>query len=243
MDQENLLQKDTIWSFYESDNEIEKYKRRINNFLLPIIKQREIHKILEVGCGNGRAAIRLKELGFDIYGIDPHFKDDISKQYPFLIKGSGLELPFEDNSFELSYSLEVIEHVGTIDGAISMSQDYYKSRQKFIKELCRISEKYIVIATPNRYFPIDEHGNPLRFHSPFEKFTLSLNDLAELFTENGFSQYQCLSGVNYYEFERIQKLFGNIGVSLSKILLKMAASKFLSKTPFVPHLFVMFIKG
>ena len=133
--------------------------------------------------------------------------------------------------------------MGTEDGAIKIALNYKDERKKFVKELCRVSRKYVVVATPNRLFPIDEHGGPLRFHSPFEKFTLSLNDLAELFTENGFSQYQCLSGVNYYEFERIQKLFGNIGVSLSKILLKMAASKFLSKTPFVPHLFVMFIKG
>lgn len=83
MNQNNLLRQNTIWSFYESDIEIEKYKRRIDNFIVPMLKKKQIHKLLEVGCGNGRGVIRLKELGFDIYGVDPHFKDGISNQYPF----------------------------------------------------------------------------------------------------------------------------------------------------------------
>lgn len=152
-------------------------------------------------------------------------------------------MPFDDKSFELSYSLEVIEHIGTIDGAISISPDYYQSRQKFVKELCRVSEKYIVIATPNRYFPIDEHGNPLRFHSPLEKFTLSFNDLSYLFAENGFTQATCLSGLNYYELDRIKKIFGRFGVGISKFLLRLSESKILCKTSIVPHLFVLYSKG
>jgi len=61
-------------------------------------------------------------------------------------QGTALEMPFEDNSFEMVFSSAVIEHVGS-----------YENQSKFIGECHRISKKYIFITTPNRYYPIELH--------------------------------------------------------------------------------------
>jgi len=61
-------------------------------------------------------------------------------------QGNALSTPFADNSFELVFSSAVIEHVGSLE-----------NQNQFIKELVRISKKYVFITTPNRYYPIEFH--------------------------------------------------------------------------------------
>ena len=62
------------------------------------------------------------------------------------IQGTALDMPFENNTFDLVFSSAVIEHVG------SMNNQY-----KFISECFRISKKYVFITTPNRYYPVELH--------------------------------------------------------------------------------------
>ena len=53
--------------------------------------------------------------------------------------------PFQDESFDISFSNAVIEHVGS-----RMNQ------QEFLEEALRVS-KNIYITTPNRWFPLEAH--------------------------------------------------------------------------------------
>ena len=62
------------------------------------------------------------------------------------IQGTALEMPFENDSFDLVFSSAVIEHVGS-----NMNQS------KFIKECYRIAKRFIFITTPNRFYPIELH--------------------------------------------------------------------------------------
>jgi ubiquinone/menaquinone biosynthesis C-methylase UbiE len=57
-----------------------------------------------------------------------------------------LNFAFADNTFDFTFSNAVIEHVGN-----------RKNQETFIKECIRISRKYVFIATPNRYYPIELH--------------------------------------------------------------------------------------
>jgi ubiquinone/menaquinone biosynthesis C-methylase UbiE len=61
-------------------------------------------------------------------------------------QGTALEIPFENNTFELVFSSAVIEHVGS-----------NSNQSKFIFECFRIAKKYVFITTPNRYYPIEVH--------------------------------------------------------------------------------------
>jgi malonyl-CoA O-methyltransferase len=101
-------------SFEDGDND--KRYTYIKNNILPS------HKVLEVGCGKGRY---INRLNCDRYACDVA---DASKYIDgkFFI-GSCLQLPFEDNSFDIVFSCEVLEHSIFPDNAI--------------KELLRVTKK------------------------------------------------------------------------------------------------------
>lgn len=99
--------------------------------------------ILEVGCGRGLMLSKItsatKRSGIDPSSVAVDFASlqnpDIEYQVAFAEK-----LPFEDNSFDLVYSLEVIEHV--------------KNYQSMVDEIYRVLKPggQVFIQTPN--YPI-----------------------------------------------------------------------------------------
>ena len=62
------------------------------------------------------------------------------------VQADALSMPFDDKSFDLTFSSAVIEHVGSRE-----------NQAKFIRECIRVSKKYVFITTPNRYYPIELH--------------------------------------------------------------------------------------
>lgn len=61
------------------------------------------------------------------------------------VVGSGCELPFADQSFDLAFSNSAIEHVGTRDNQFA-----------FAREMMRVGKR-VYCQTPSRLFPIDPH--------------------------------------------------------------------------------------
>jgi hypothetical protein len=76
---------------------------------------------------------------------DASWMENVYKGLKFM-QGTALDMPFEDNKFDLVFSSAVIEHVGSIS-----------NQYRFISECFRISKKYVFITTPNRYYPIELH--------------------------------------------------------------------------------------
>src|SRR5262245_30004393 len=64
--------------------------------------------------------------------------------YPYIV-GSGLALPFTDQSMDLAFSNSVIEHVGTEENQF-----------QFAREMMRVGKK-VYCQTPSRLFPLDPH--------------------------------------------------------------------------------------
>lgn len=97
---------------------------------------------------------KLTALGLD----DASF---LEKQFPGLtfVKGSALEMPFEDKQFDLATSWATIEHVGS-----------RANQQKFVNEMLRVSRRCL-ITTPNRWYPVEFHSVlPLIHWLPPEQF-------------------------------------------------------------------------
>lgn len=65
---------------------------------------------------------------------------------------NALDLPFENQSFDLVYSNAVIEHVGD-----------KTAQQTFVNEHARVG-KHFILTTPNRMFPIEAHRHVLFAH-------------------------------------------------------------------------------
>ena len=131
--------------------QIELFKTEINkNDSIYDLKEK---KLLEIGAGVGTSLITArKKYGIDAYGIEPS-EDEFS---PFneisqallrenslplniITKGEAEQLPFENESFDLIYSTNVLEHV--------------KDPKKVIHESLRVLKKggYLQFVIPN-YF-------------------------------------------------------------------------------------------
>ena len=63
-----------------------------------------------------------------------------------LIKCDCRKMSLKSNSFDVVHSNATIEHVGN-----------EKNQAKFLSECYRVSNKFILIQTPNRFFPIEMH--------------------------------------------------------------------------------------
>lgn len=91
-------------------------KKNKNNFLLETVVNLFANlpkgKVLDLGCGNGDYAKRLKDLGFDVVAGDIdrtrfRYKNEIEFRHCDITK----EIPFYTNHFDYVLLLEVIEHL------------------------------------------------------------------------------------------------------------------------------------
>ena len=71
--------------------------------------------VLDVGCGTGVLAARLVQEGYDVTGADPFAAMlDLAKQREpriTTVHAPGQDLPFEDNTFDLTSCIAVMHHV------------------------------------------------------------------------------------------------------------------------------------
>lgn len=84
-------------------------------------------KVLDVGGKKGL----LREFGVQSTIIDQESSDE--KDF---IQGDALDMPFEDNSFDVVVSCDVLEHIPA------------NKREQFIAEMTRVSKGFVVIGAP-----------------------------------------------------------------------------------------------
>ena len=91
----------------------------------------EIENILEIGIGNKTLTNYLKEYGFNTTTCD--YAADLKPDKVADIR----KLPFSDEEFDAVVAFEVLEHIPFTDFDIAL------------KELRRVSKKYVIISIPN----------------------------------------------------------------------------------------------
>jgi 2-polyprenyl-3-methyl-5-hydroxy-6-metoxy-1,4-benzoquinol methylase len=119
----------------------------INNFfssLISLIKPLGVKSILDAGCGEGFTMDKLLEekIANRIEGIE-YVEESVilgKKLYPNLIikQANIYNLPYKDSSFDLVICTEVLEHL--------------KEPEKALREVLRVSKKYLIISVPNEPF-------------------------------------------------------------------------------------------
>lgn len=124
---------------------------------------------LDVGCGKGRQSEFLKEKGFRVISID---KEKKYKDCRLVDVNSGI--PFADNTFDLIWASEVIEHLDSPVKAISEFFRVLKPKGK------------LIITTPNSYFilmwPFHLLGfKPKHLQNSDHKHFFKLRDIKKLF--------------------------------------------------------------
>ena len=201
-------------------------ERSSKKYLLEMAKQCSKGKALDIGCGTGINADYLGRYGFDITGIDLSETAIIKfreKGYIGIVHDISNGLPFDNNSFELVFASEVIEHMDDIID--------------FLNEIKRVLKPggTLLLSTPNSIFwayrmltligksPSEyQHPGHLRFFSP--------KLLKKHFQECQYHKIQ-MSGRNMYFIigEKIAKLFMPLLVRLTFL---QSEIRFLTKNKF-----------
>jgi SAM-dependent methyltransferase len=91
-----------------------------NDMLRSFLHPSASDRIVDLGCGSGRALMWNKDWGARAVGIDiaPFFSEDARSEVDLLL-GDLRRLPFADASFTRAYSLDVLEHLSP-DALVSM---------------------------------------------------------------------------------------------------------------------------
>jgi len=155
---------------------------KLTKKMLAEIKLPKDAKILDLGCGTGRTIINFKSWGYkNIIGIDnsPASIQICSNRGlkpgkdVFLMDGT--QSSFQDKTFDLIFEEGVLEH--------------FEDFSPFIKEMSRLSNRYILLLQPNHYslmgklIDIAEHlcGRNVKEYSYHQK------NFVKVLEEKGFS--------------------------------------------------------
>jgi ubiquinone/menaquinone biosynthesis C-methylase UbiE len=95
--------------------------------------------LLDIGCGNGYFTLPLSK-HFDVKGIDQSEVMMDLNPHRNIIKGNISHLPFADETFDITFSANVIY--------------YLENPEIGIDEMIRVSKKYVILIMPNLKNPI-----------------------------------------------------------------------------------------
>jgi ubiquinone/menaquinone biosynthesis C-methylase UbiE len=243
-------------------------ERLLEEFFKPLIAAIRPRNALDVGCGAGELVKQLQNEGVECYGIDlpsnaKHWgTTGINNSSVF--GADARHLPFGDNSFDLVMSLGVIEHIGTINGHCTLSTTYVADRQRYAKEIVRVTKSNgsILIAAPNKSFPVDiQHGptdavgpkapirsficnkTGLNLHKTWGHYHLpSYAEVKGLFLNHaGASAWEALPLHGYFGFGRFRSGFLKPFAMLAQAYVERLPKSFLN-TGFNPYVLVRITK-
>jgi SAM-dependent methyltransferase len=83
-----------------------------NDMLRRFLDPRPGDRLIDLGCGSGRALLWNRDWGIEAVGVDiaPFFSEEARRDVPLLL-GDLRRLPFGDGVFNRAYSLDVLEHL------------------------------------------------------------------------------------------------------------------------------------
>jgi SAM-dependent methyltransferase len=91
---------------------VEHYLRKRTRF---VVDHCPPGRLLDVGCGTGLLAERLQAAGYAVTGVDPSdgMLDVLRARAPRVeaVQGSGTDLPFDDDAFDVVLCVAVLHHV------------------------------------------------------------------------------------------------------------------------------------
>ena len=91
-------------------------------------------RVLEVGCGDGRLALRLREIGYDIVGVE------LSAAPVETARAAGLDvrqadfLSFEEEPFDAVLFTRSLHHISSLDKAVARAVDLLKPEGLLLTE-------------------------------------------------------------------------------------------------------------
>lgn len=111
-------------------------------YMIDLMRRHDIKRVLDVGCGTGRATKILLDAGFDVVGIEPveallQLAEQKGMPKERLVLGSGQQLPFPDGSFDAVCEFGVLHHV--------------ERPNEVVREMLRVAKKAVFLSDTNRF--------------------------------------------------------------------------------------------
>jgi ubiquinone/menaquinone biosynthesis C-methylase UbiE len=110
--------------------------------LIEILNPKKSWKFLDVGCGMGGLVLALRKMGYKAFGIE--ISDFCLKNSPakkWIIKGDVLDLPFENESFEVVTCFDVFEYLSK------------KEIERAFDELKRVTKIFLFLEAIQKFSP------------------------------------------------------------------------------------------
>ncbi|HFU76308.1 MAG TPA: class I SAM-dependent methyltransferase [Arcobacter sp.] len=180
-----------------------RYKNVINilKLELPSLKKK---RVLDIGCGDGVLSYLISKEGAVVSGIDYsgiaiEFAKEKTKGLDInYVQGSAYALPFDDDSFDIIVSSDVIEHLEDVP--------------KYLSEINRVVRDggSVVLSTPIRYteHPLDKEHVVEWFKDEYKEV------IAQQFDDNKFFYSHPLVIQEIYEAKFLGKTWGRVFVNL-----------------------------
>lgn len=182
--------------------------RTYKEYVKPLLIKEQFKMVLNVGCGIGRELSLLREEGYDAYGIDipslSRFWSKSGNDPGHFFCCDAARMPFSDDFFDVTYSLGVIEHIGTKNGHSLLSHNYWELRQRYANEILRVTKPggRIIIACPNKSFPIDIQ------HGPENSPGLKNRFRVYIFKKMGINIHPVFGTYHLLSYREVKRLFG-----------------------------------
>jgi SAM-dependent methyltransferase len=119
---------------------------------------RELHplqgaRLLDIGCGNGAYTVRMAEGFEEVIAVDLEpdrievFRAQCTDERIDIREADASRLALDDGAVDVVTAIETVEHLGPVFGAV-------------MQEAHRVLRPggALVLTTPNRWFPIEQHG-------------------------------------------------------------------------------------
>ena len=127
-----------------------------------LVKGEKDFIILDIGCGTGHGSNLLARSFKSVYGVDisqdaiDYAKKNWQRNNITFNVGSGTEIPFNKNTFNITIAFEVFEHI--------------KDWKKFLSEIKRVTKRNgkVYISTPNKDVYSRGTKRPINPHHFFE---------------------------------------------------------------------------
>ncbi len=169
--------------------------------------------VLEVGCGEGYGTFFLSKHAKKVTGIDVDEDSilDARKKYEgnncSFQKYDGFTIPFDDSSFDLIVSFQVIEHVQNVD--------------RYLKEIKRVLKPggTFLLTTPNRHYRLKPGQKPWNSFHLREYLPEELEkELKNIFDDAKIIGIRAQDEIQKIEFERVKKYRDAPSFSLKKLI-------------------------
>ena len=120
--------------------------------------------VLDIGCGGGLFAEEVAKLGCQVIGIDPSARSiEIAKQHAKKMRlpityrvASGEKIPFDDNTFDMVFCCDVLEHVRDVSDVIAESARVLKAGGIYMYDTINrtLFSKFIMITLIQKWLKI-----------------------------------------------------------------------------------------